>query len=323
MITMENNNNNKFYFNVAKQVWGMKDIFVNIYMIQNEDEKSWVLVDAGLKTSAGKIKRMAASLFGENNKPKCIVLTHGHFDHVGSLRKLADEWDVPVYAHYLELPYLTGRSAYPPPDPSVGGGLMAWMSFTYPSSPIDMQTKVYALPEDGSVPCLKGWSYVHTPGHAPGHISLFREEDKTLIAGDAFVTTNQQSAVAVMLQTKKMQGPPTYFTYDWEAASESVKKLMVLAPEVVATGHGRPMYGAEMRNELLTLHTNFEKVAVPSHGRYVDEPAVTDANGLLYVPPKQETKNYVPWAVAGAAVGFAAIMFMKKQKNKRSFRLGF
>jgi len=316
-------NSGKNYFNVAKHVWGMKDIFVNIYMIQNDDEKSWVLVDTGLKTSEKKIKRMAASLFGANSKPKCIVLTHGHFDHVGSLQNLAEEWDVPVYAHYLELPYLTGRSSYPPPDPSVGGGLMAWMSFIYPSKPINMQNKIYSLPEDDSVPCLKGWRYVHTPGHAPGHISLFRDEDKTLIAGDAFVTTDQQSAIAVMFQTKKLQGPPTYFTYDWEAANESVKKLLVLSPEAVATGHGRPMYGAEMRNELHTLHANFEKVAVPPHGRYVDEPAVADASGVLYIPPKQETRNYVPWAVAGAVLGFAAIALLRKQKNKSVLRLGF
>jgi len=318
---MENSSNN--YFNVAKHVWGMKDIFVNIYMIQNDDEKSWVLVDTGLKTSAKKIKRMAASLFGADSKPKCIVLTHGHFDHAGSLKKLAEEWDVPVYAHYLEMPYLTGRSCYPPPDPSVGGGLMAWLSFIYPNKPINIKHKIYALPEDGSVPCLKGWRYVHTPGHAPGHISLFRDEDKTLIAGDAFVTTDQESAIAVMLQTKKLQGPPAYFTYDWEAANESVKKLLILSPEVAATGHGKPMYGADMRNELHKLHTNFENVAVPSHGRYVNEPAVADANGVLYVPPKPETKNYIPWAVAGAVLGFAAIALLGKQKNKRLWRLGF
>jgi glyoxylase-like metal-dependent hydrolase (beta-lactamase superfamily II) len=315
--------NNKNYFNVAPHVWGMKDIFVNVYMIQNEDEKSWVLVDTGLRTSSEKIKRMATSLFGENSKPKCIVLTHGHFDHVGSLKKLVDHWDVPVYAHYLELPYLTGRSNYPPPDPSVGGGLMASMSFIYPNSPINLQNKIYALPENGTVPCLKEWRYIHTPGHAPGHISLFREEDKTLIAGDAFVTTNQQSAIAVMLQTKKISGPPTYFTYDWDAANDSVKKLMVLAPEVVATGHGQPMSGTDMRSELHNLHRNFEKIAMPSQGRYVDEPAVTDANGLLYVPPKQETRNYAAWAAAGIALGFTAIMVAKRQKNKRSFRLGF
>jgi glyoxylase-like metal-dependent hydrolase (beta-lactamase superfamily II) len=306
----------KFYFDVAPHVWGMKDIFVNIYMIQDEEEKNWILVDAGLKTSAGKIKKMAASLFGKESKPKYIVLTHGHFDHVGSLLKLATEWDVPVYAHYLELPYLTGRSHYPPPDSSVGGGLMAWISFLYPSKPINIERRIYALPEDGTIPVLKDWKYLHTPGHAPGHISLYREKDKTLIAGDAFVTTNQQSAISVMLQRKKLSGPPTYFTYDWNAADVSLKVLMDLEPETVATGHGRPMSGEEMRKELYNLYEHFQEEAIPDHGRYVNDPAVTDANGLLYVPPKEDARNYLPWVAAGAAFTFTLITLTLKQKNK-------
>lgn len=317
------NTKHSFYFDVAPNVWGMKDIFVNVYMIQDNDKKNWVLIDAGLKTSTRKIKRMAAALFGSESKPKCIILTHGHFDHVGSLLQLATEWDVPVYAHYLELPYLTGNSSYPPADPSVGGGMIAWMSFIYPNRPINIQGKIYSLAEDGTVPGLKEWRYIHTPGHAPGHISLFREEDKVLIAGDAFVTTNQQSAISVMLQTKKIMGPPTYFTYDWDAANESVKKLLLLAPDVVATGHGRPMYGREMRKELHKLYERFEFKAVPAHGRYVNEPAVTDANGVLYIPPKKETNNYLPWIVAGGVIGFAAIALLAKQKNKNRLRLSF
>jgi glyoxylase-like metal-dependent hydrolase (beta-lactamase superfamily II) len=309
------NRKGNFYFDVAPHVWGMKDIFVNVYMVQDALEKNWVLIDAGLKTSARKIKRMAAALFGKESKPACIILTHGHFDHVGSLLKLATEWNVPVYAHYLELPYLTGKSNYPPPDPSVGGGLMAWMSFIYPNKPINLQTRVFALPEDGSVPALKEWKYLHTPGHAPGHISLFREEDNVLIAGDAFVTTNQQSAISVMLQTKKLSGPPMYFTYDWEAANSSVKKLLLLSPETAATGHGRPMYGKEMRKQLHNLHEHFKEEAIPGQGRYVKEPAVADANGILYVPPKEEPKNYLPWVVAGCVLGFAAITIINKQRK--------
>ena len=84
-----------------------------------------------------------------------------------------------------------------------------------------------------------------------------------------------------------------------------------------------PCLVPEMRNELHNLHRYFEKDAVPAHGRYVEEPAVTDANGLLYVPPKQETKNYVPWAVAGAALGFAAIALLRKQKNKACIAIRF
>jgi len=37
-------------------------------------------------------------------------MTHGHFDHVGGLKHLAREWDVPIYAHELEMPYLNGRA---------------------------------------------------------------------------------------------------------------------------------------------------------------------------------------------------------------------
>src|SRR3954468_24623197 len=98
-------------FTVAPGVWGIKDTFVNFYIIQDLNSDNWVLVDAGLKWSAAKIKKMASYLFGDTSKPASIVLTHGHFDHVGSVAKLAEEWDVPVYAHHMEIPYLTGKSS--------------------------------------------------------------------------------------------------------------------------------------------------------------------------------------------------------------------
>ncbi len=139
-------------FTVAPGVWGRKDVFVNFFMIQDMVNDQWVLVDTGLKWSASKIKEMAAYLFGEESIPKAIILTHGHFDHVGSVVKLAEEWNVPVYAHHLEIPYLTGHSNYPPPDPTVGGGLMATMSFLYPKSPINIWRYLKVLPGGGSIP---------------------------------------------------------------------------------------------------------------------------------------------------------------------------
>lgn len=231
------------WYAVAPGIWAMKDIFVNIYMIHNPQERKWVLVDAGLKWSGSKIKEMARHLFWPDIRPAAIVLTHGHFGHVGSLLSLAEDWQVPVYAHPLELPYLTGKSSYPPADPTVGGGLMSAISFLYPKGPIDVTKHLRELPIDGTLPHLPGWEYIHTPGHAPGHISLFRASDKVLIAGDAFVTTKQESAIAALTQIKELSGPPKYFTYDWKASAESVAKLAALEPEVAATGHGRPMEG--------------------------------------------------------------------------------
>ncbi|MBA2249720.1 MAG: MBL fold metallo-hydrolase [Chitinophagaceae bacterium] len=312
-------NNSRNFFTVAPGIWGMKDIFVNIYMIMNPFDGNWVLVDAGLFTSYSKIKKMAARLFGDNSQPSAIILTHGHFDHVGSLQKLAEEWNVPVYSHYLEIPYLTGKSSYPPGDPTVGGGLMSLMSWAYPKHPINIWNHINILPENETVPGLPEWKYFHTPGHSPGHISLFREGDGVLIAGDALVTTKAESAFSVMLQIKKISGPPKYFTPDWVSARQSVKTLMKLEPKTVASGHGKPMYGKEVRKSLHKLSEDFYHLAVPVQGRYILEPAVSDASGVIYIPPSNfNKKRMVIKLLSFVAVSAAAYVLLKqKSKNKR------
>jgi glyoxylase-like metal-dependent hydrolase (beta-lactamase superfamily II) len=214
-------------------------------------------------------------------------MTHGHFDHVGSLETLADHWDVPIYAHLLEQPYLDGRSAYAPPDPTVGGGLMAMTSPLFPPDPINVSRRLRLLPDDHSVPHMNGWRWIHTPGHTPGHVSFWRENDCSLIVGDAFVTTNQESVYAAILQRPEMHGPPMYYTSDWDNARESVRALAALEPELVVTGHGRAMQGPEIRYALNTLARDFDEVARPKHGRYAREPARADASGTTYVPPKK------------------------------------
>jgi len=227
----------------------------------------WMLVDTGLPASAAGIRSTAQARFGGNGRPAAIILTHGHFDHVGPLETLAEEWDVPVYAHPLEHPYLNGTSSYPPADPSVGGGLMALLSPLYPTRPVDVRPRLRALPENHSVPGLAEWRWIHTPGHTPGHISLWRSHDRMLIAGDAFITTKQESAYSAVMQTPEMHGPPMYFTPDWRSARESVQALAALSPETVVTGHGRAMRGPQMRAALTELARRFDDVAVPAAHR--------------------------------------------------------
>jgi len=251
---------------VAVGVIGLRTLFVNVAYISTSSS-DWILVDAGLGMFAGSILHTARERFGK--PPLAIILTHGHFDHVGTLKELLEEWKVPVYAHPLELPYLTGQRDYPSPDPSVGGGLMAVISPLYPHRSIDLGDSVLPLPGDGTVPEAMGWKWIHTPGHSPGHISLYREQDRVLISGDAFLTVKQESALAVVMQHQEIHGPPTYFTTDWTEAEKSVRKLAQLNPLIALTGHGLPMSGMELSSQLAYLSKNFEEMAVPDQGKYV------------------------------------------------------
>lgn len=306
-------------FSVAPGVWGKKDVFVNFYMIQDQTTGAWALVDAGLKWSAPKIRKMAEELFGEGTRPAAIILTHGHFDHVGALAKLIEEWNVPVYAHSLEIPYLTGQSSYPPPDPTVGGGLMASMSWMYPKGPINVQDYIRTLPDNNTIPEFSEWKYIHTPGHSPGHISLFREKDRVLIAGDAFVTTKAESAVYALSGMKHLSGPPKYYTCNWASAELSVIKLAALDPELAATGHGKYMRGEELRGALKNLSTRFKSVALPEDGRYVNEPAVTNEQGVMYLPPATEKMTRLA-KVLGITLAIASIALIVYQQNRNRKR---
>ena len=254
----------------APDVIRLRYLFVNLYLVGTAE--SWVLVDAGLAGCTGTIIETAEETFGKGARPKAILMTHGHFDHVGAFPTLFEHWDVPVYAHSLELPHLTGRIDYPPPDPSVGKGAMALMSFAYPNRAIDLGARAQVLPADESLPYLPGWRWIHTPGHTAGHVSFFRERDRCLIAGDAFVTVEQESLYAVATQKQEIHGPPAYFTPDWSAARASVERLAALRPAIAATGHGAPMHGEDLTRGLENLIRHFDEIAVPDQGRYVGAP---------------------------------------------------
>ena len=134
---------------------------------------------------------------------------------------------------------------------------------------LDLGDRVRPLPNDGSVPELPGWGWIHVPGHTDGQVALFRAEDRVLIAGDAFVTVQQESLYKVATQKEEVHGPPAYFTPDWESARRSVQALAALEPSLAATGHGTPMGGDALRSGLRTLAAEFDEIAVPNHGRYV------------------------------------------------------
>jgi hypothetical protein len=78
------------------------------------------------------------------------------------------------------------------------------------------------------------------------------------------------------------------------------------------------MYGEEMRRQLDDLAAHFEQ-AVPSHGRYVDHPALTDENGVVSVPPP--VSDPMPLVLVGlGAVALAALLMRRHESDRQRLR---
>ena len=297
---------------VAVGVERVSVVFVNAYLV-GEPDGPWTLVDTGLPGFAARVRHAAEARFGLR-PPEAIVLTHGHFDHAGSAAALASHWDVPVYAHPLELPYLTRRSDYPPQDPTVGGAL-GLLSRTFPHRGMDLRPHIRALPADGTIPGMPDWSWLHTPGHTAGHVSLLRKEDRVLLAGDALATLDQDSPIAMITQRPALSVPPAPLTTDWDAAEESVRRLALLRPSALSAGHGRPVRGAAVASDLELFATVFPR---PKKGRYVRQPARCDENGVLFVPPP--VADPLPRQMLLAGIAATAVYALSRHRAADSRR---
>ncbi len=290
--------------------------FVNAYFV-GEPGGNWAVVDTGLPGFGDKVIAAAEKRFGPRSRPVGVFLTHGHFDHAGNARFLADHWGVPIYAHRLELPYLTGRSDYPVPDPTVGGAI-AMLSRVLPYGGRDLGNRMRLLSPDegtttgGTLPGLDGWRWTFTPGHSPGHVSFFRPSDRALIAGDAVVTLNMDSYLGLLVthQQEIAQGGAP-FVSDWEHYRQSVLELAELAPAVLACGHGTPMTHDEVAIDLERFARTFTP---PPRGRYVAEPAHTDERGVDWLPPKPS--DPFPYLVGLFGVGLALAFALLPGKRR-------
>ncbi len=237
---------------VDRSLWVYTNRIVNICMIENES-KDLIMVDAGMPKDYQVLLEDINQRFN-GKRPVAIILTHGHFDHVGCLARLVEKWKIPVFSSEEEIPYLNGTKDYPKGKFSLKG-LVAMLSKTFPNHGINIKNHLYPLPENHSVPYLEGWEWIATPGHTPGHISLYNREKRILLAGDAMTTVKQESFTAVLTQRYSLNGPPAYFTPDKKEAKKSIINLLQRPIECLVTGHGPIIKGedfieTEMKNLL-------------------------------------------------------------------------
>ncbi|MDH3500189.1 MAG: MBL fold metallo-hydrolase, partial [Acidimicrobiia bacterium] len=164
------------------------------------------IVDTGFEGSAPAIEQgLSEAGVGWSNVGH-VILTHRHPDHIGSLSAVADA------AHQADL----------------GAGAADIDAMTSPR-PID------ALADGQDV---FGLQVVATPGHTPGHISVFDAATQILVAGDAI---NRDGASVPVVNG--VGGPNPQFTPDMDTAVESTRKLAALNPDTIFFGHGEPKVG--------------------------------------------------------------------------------
>ncbi|WP_216319012.1 MBL fold metallo-hydrolase [Deinococcus aestuarii] len=190
----------------------------NTYLLQTDE--GTLLVDSGL---AGTRERVLA--WARASGVKALFLTHHHPDHAGGARHLWESLGLPIYAHALDLPYLTGETPRPPLPIPVLGRLL-----NFPVPPVP-RAALQTLAEGDT---LMGWQVIHLPGHTPGQIGLLR--DGVLVAADALASRRGQAAMG-----------PAFLSADVAQAQRTVRKIADIAPSEVYVGHGPVTTGRSVR----------------------------------------------------------------------------
>jgi hydroxyacylglutathione hydrolase len=193
---------------------------VNTYVVGD------VLVDTGYPISAGAIKK---GLGGR--KLEAIALTHAHPDHQGSARKLADELGLPVWVGARDREAAeSGRIVVNPALQKPGLSLLTGALARMPRVPIARE-----LNEGDAL--AAGFVVLDTPGHSPGHVSFWRESDRTLLCGDVFFNLKPVTLAAGLRQ------PPAVLTTDPALNRSSERRLAQLEAAVAGCGHGPVLEG--------------------------------------------------------------------------------
>jgi len=204
------------------------------------DKDSMVLVDTGMPGSAPAIRELIRQAGVGEIPLSSIILTHQDIDHIGGLPEFVPvEGQAPiVYAHKDDADAINGTepmlkvtperlASFLQPLPETVRMLFE-RTFLHPSRP-----NVDRLLADGEIlPIAGGLTVIHTPGHTPGHVCLYHQPSKTLIAGDAMLAMDG-----------KLKGPNPSATPHMEQALQSLKKLIAFDIETVICYHGGRIQG--------------------------------------------------------------------------------
>lgn len=182
------------------------EIAVNCYLVENTETQEVFIVDPGAE--AERIIQRVGS-----RKPVAVLLTHGHYDHIGAVDAVCQRFDIPVYMHEME----ADKLAEPRANLS--------SRFAVPV----VQTTLPALVHDGDVLHLAGMDIevLHTPGHSAGGVCYRLPENQGVLTGDTLFAHGY--------------GRTDFYDSDFAALHQSLRRLFALTPRMISfPGHDIP-----------------------------------------------------------------------------------
>lgn len=226
---------------MAEGVYRVPARAANTYLV--EAGNGLVLVDTGMPGSEKAILKAVASLGRQPSDVKLILLTHRHWDHIGSAAALKKETSGKLVSHAFEKPYVAGTLVVITPRAWSLYGRIARRVLAVGSSAAKLFRLVKYHPvlvdeasdEEGVLDGvgLDG-SIVWTPGHTKGSVSLFLNKSRVAIIGD-------------LLMTKRGKLREPLFMENTTQTMSSVQRILDLHPVILCPGHGKPMAPSTIR----------------------------------------------------------------------------
>jgi glyoxylase-like metal-dependent hydrolase (beta-lactamase superfamily II) len=227
---------------VAEGIHRIEDAYTNWFLVEEGDRIT--VIDTGVPSSWNSLQEALEVLGRTTHDIEAVLLTHGHFDHIGFAERAHSELGVPVwlhtndvpiaqhprqYAHAVSrIPYLMNTKALP-----IAASLIASRAF-WPR-PL---TEVNRFDENvGSLPVPGSPRVLFTPGHTLGHCAFHFPDRDVLIAGDALVTLDPYTGEPGPQLVSRAA------TADPERARSSLDVIEEVQATLLLTGHGEPWAG--------------------------------------------------------------------------------
>ena len=145
-------------------------VATNCYLIINKDNNESIIVDP-----ADSPESIYDMVVRSGSKPQAILLTHGHFDHIGAANEVREHYGIKIYASCDEEKLLASPARN--------------LSNAYGMS---LRVTADVLHNDGDILELAGLKIkaIHTPGHTPGGCCYYMEQEGVLFSGDTLFQTS-------------------------------------------------------------------------------------------------------------------------------------